>query len=149
MSVIVAPIRDAVVKAINDAGLTPSIEAEAVYDVTATLGDLAGGMIAVCPQTKDPTLITRGKGQKVEVKIDVAVLYKFTTTKTDELDPYLALAEKIVDLLIGKVFKVTTESIVVTCMAGEFPKGLFDQEQILKEFRVFCSPMTFTFAFTS
>src|SRR5436305_4970061 len=107
MSVIAASIRDEVATVLNAANIQPApltspLVAQAIYDLTLRLDQLAGGRLVAMPQTKSPTLVTRGGGQRINVKIDVAVQFKFDAPDGATLDPWLNAAEAIADLFVGK-----------------------------------------------
>jgi hypothetical protein len=139
MSALVVSTRDALLDVLTRATLTPALTPVAVYDIMYGLKDLQGGRLTIVPQTKLPKLLTRGKVQRQEIKIDVAVQYKYAAPIASELDPYQALAESIIDLFLG-----TTLSNGAVCIEGAFPHGLFIQEHI-KQLRVFTSVVTLGF----
>jgi len=141
MSQIITQIRDDVCVMLSDGSLHPPLKPLALYDITFNLKDLSEGRLAVMPQAKTPTLISRGAAQKMEVKIDVCVQYKFAQPTQTELDPYQELSEQIIDKFIGKSLPSGP-----TCVEAAYPHGLFLHEHI-KEFRVFTSVVTLTFLF--
>lgn len=147
MSADVTAIRDSVVNklktAMGNGSLKPALQAQAIYDLAWNLQQLAGGQLVVMPQTKSPQLANRAANQKDEVKIDVAVQYKYATPAATEVDPYLSMAEGIADLFLGHNLDVGP-----TCLEASFPHGLFLQEHV-KEFGVFTSVVTLTFLYTS
>ena len=143
MSQVIAATRDMVVKAFNDAGLTPVLTALAIYDLTYTLAQLAGGRVVVMPQTKEPQLSSRGAPQKNDVKIDLSVQYKFSTPQPSEIDPYMGLVEKAADLFLGSTLSSPDTTFTATCMEISFPHGAFLQEHIKEH--VFTSTLTLHF----
>ena len=151
MSAVVVPVRDAVVKAFNDAGLQPALTAVGIYDLAYDLKALSGGRVAVAPQTKIPALLTRGGPQRNDTKIDLAVQYKYATPVAAEIDPYMKLTEAAGDAFLGKTLACdglgqTGQGIAFTATCNEvtFPHGLYLHEHI-KEFRVFTSVVTLHF----
>ena len=127
MSQVIIATRDAVVKAFNDAGLTPVLTAIPIYDLAFSLADLAGGRVVVMPQTKEPQLSSRGPGgaQKNDVKIDLAVQYKYSTPIDAEIDPYMKLVEAAADKFLGATLTAADGTFTATCLEISFPDGAF------------------------
>jgi len=137
VSINAAQLRDAVVQQINQAGLTPSLTAIPIYDLSVDLESLKGGRIVVMPQTKSLEPIRRKGDQAATYTIDVAVQFKGADIKPATLDPYLSLAEQIGDLSLGTTLK-TQIVPAATCIEVIWPHGLFIQKH-LEDFRCLTS----------
>lgn len=141
MSTIAATIRDQVKDVLAGASLSPAVTPVTLYDLAFSLAELQGGRLTIMPQTKDLSLLNRGGAKRQDVKIDVAVQYKYAQPTSSELDPYLALAESVPDYFLAPDKKLECGA---QCTEASFPHGLFLPEHI-KEFRVFTSVVTLTF----
>ena len=139
MSELFASTRDAVVRAITTGDLPVSLTPVPIYDIAFGLSDLVDGRLVVVQKTKEPTLASRGAVQVNRVSIDVAVQYKYSTPSTEEIDPYQAAAEQIVDLLMGQ--PLDTGAV---CVEASFPHGAFIQDHI-ERFGVFTCIVSLVF----
>lgn len=143
MLVIASQLRDAVVQQINSAGLQPSIQAIATYDLAADIQTLSGGRILVIPQTRTLEGIRRRGDQKGSFNIDVGTQFKGKDILPATLDPYLALSEQIAATFLGETVSTVTVP-QATCVEVNWPHGLFIQQH-MSEFRALTSVVTLKF----
>lgn len=134
--------RDAVVAVINAAmtagtfAPAPNIQAFAIYDIASGLDAIGGvGRIVVLAADLDPKLLTRGRTQKRDVTVHVALQYKppAGTFSVAVIDPYQNLIEQLAEFLLG-----ASLSNGGTITGIRFPNGAFVQKHV-EEFKAFSS----------
>ena len=149
---LIPPVRDLVVTTLNSAAFaTPAgspIIAVAIYDIVFDLAQLTAGRMLVRPADRQDTKFSRGGPESSDVTIDVAIQYKYATPAASELDPYLAMTEKVAaHVAKGGLFlggTIATSAGPATCMGSKFMDGLYAQKHI-EEYRVFTSIVSLTF----
>lgn len=88
---------DAIVADLNGATWSETFTAERRYLPFLTVEDMGGDVhVSVILKGKDYSILSRSTSER-DIKISVAVQYKYTDETNTELDPMMELAESIAD----------------------------------------------------
>jgi|SRR5579884_1237058 len=139
---IIANIRDAIVDLLNapPAPFTPAVTASAAYEATVDLETFAGARLLVIPASMGHDLLTfDGQTNERKPTIDVVLQYHAQTLKASELDPYLALAESIADLLCGQTEPPTVADAAI--VEVQWAEGTWVRDH-LEKYKVLTIPLT-------
>jgi hypothetical protein len=140
MSVII-DLADDVVDVLNSGTFTQSFVATRAYVPAYELTDLSTLRVTVVPRELSLVPLTRHADQG-EYQIDVAI-QKIVGRSNADIDPFMNLAEEIIDLCRGLTMSLTTNA---RC-TGVANTPIYDPGH-LDERRVFTSVITLTFALT-
>lgn len=141
MGATVVEIADAVVDALNAASLTLAFTAVRSYLPVYQVKDLDELKVAVVPNGFLMQLASRRGVDQFDFTVDVAIHRRIEAT-TLAIDPYMSLAEDVVDLFRGKPLTLAS-GLVVHCIdaasAPMFDPALLDQQ------RLFAAAVSLTF----
>lgn len=150
MAAVVVEIAEAVVEALNDATLSMAFTAERLYvprfkrhassPGDEDLPDLETLRVSVVPRELSLASLNRG-ADDFDYLIDVAIQKRLDSDGPAEVDPYMLLAEEVVDLFRGEALEASFGR--ASCMqAANLP--IYSPE-FLNDANVFTSVVTLTF----
>lgn len=142
MGATIIDIADAVVTALNAASLSMAFTAERAYVPVHEAKDLLDLKVTVVPRELTLAAVARSRDE-FDYVIDVAVQRRIENAVL-AIDPYMELAEGILDLFRGKLFDYGAGGRAV-CIATSCQNNPIYVPQHLDEHRVFTSVVSLTF----